>query len=68
MIEVAELAHRYGAPVTPTVIFVSPEGKELAPKVIGMTTVHFYGGDLDYGINQSLQRMRGTNVAMRPSL
>ena len=68
MIPVGDLAVRYGAPVTPTVIFVDPNGKELSPKVIGMTTVHFYGGDLDNGINQSLQKMRPTNTAMRPSL
>ena len=68
MISVGDLAVRYGAPVTPTVIFVDPEGKELSAKVIGMTTVHFYGGDLDIGINQSLQKMRPTHTAMRPSL
>lgn len=68
MIAVGDLATRYGAPVTPTVIFVSPDGQELSPKVIGMTTVHFYGGDLDNGIDQSLQRMRHTSTAMHPSL
>lgn len=67
-IPVGDLAVRYGAPVTPTVIFVSPDGKELAPKIIGMTTVDFYGGDLDIGINESLQKMRNTTMAMRPSL
>jgi len=67
-IEVGDLALRYGAPVTPTVIFVSPDGSVLSPKLIGMTTVDFYGGDLDIGINESLQKMRTTNTAMRSSL
>lgn len=68
LIAVGDLAVRYGAPVTPTVIFVDPDGKELSAKVIGMTTVYFYGGDLDAGINQALQKMRPTHTAMRPSL
>ena len=67
-IEVGDLAVRYGAPVTPTVIFLSPDGEVLSPKLIGMTTVDFYGGDLDIGINESLQKMRSTSMAMRPSL
>jgi len=68
MISVSNLALRYGAPVTPTVVFVSPEGKELSPKLIGMSTVYFYGGDLDNGIDQALEKMRPTNTAMRSSL
>lgn len=68
MISVDQLALRYGAPVTPTVIFVNPEGKELSPKLIGMSTVYFYGGDLDNGIDQALKKMRPINTAMRPSL
>ena len=68
MISADQLALRYGAPVTPTVIFVGPEGQELSPKLIGVSTVYFYGGDLDNGIDQALQKMRPTSTAMRPSL
>ncbi|MFO7603607.1 MAG: thioredoxin family protein [Gammaproteobacteria bacterium] len=67
-VSAADLASRYRASLTPTVVFVDPEGRELAPRVIGMTTVYFYGGDLDDGINAALQKMRGTHTAMRPSL
>ena len=68
MVKISDLAQRYGAPMTPTVIFVNPEGHELSLRLIGMTTVDFYGGYLDQGIDQSLHKMRPTSPAMPPSL
>lgn len=68
MIAADDLALRYGAPVTPTVVFVDPEGRQLASKLVGMSTEYFYGGDLDNGIDQALKKMRATKTAMRPSL
>lgn len=54
----AELAHRYGAALSPTVVFLDPQGRELAERLIGVTTRDYYGGFLDAGIDQSLQRLR----------
>ncbi len=52
------LAHRYNASLSPTVVFLDPDGRELVSRLVGITTVHYYGGFLDEAIEQSLQRMR----------
>lgn len=62
MISAEALSHRYRAGFVPTVVFVNYEGKELAERLIGITTRDFYGGFLDEAIEASLQRLR--NVAM----
>ena len=53
-----ELAHRYRASLSPTVVFVDAEGRELARRLVGITTVDYYGGFLDEAIDTSLQRLR----------
>jgi thioredoxin-related protein len=53
-----QLALRYGARMTPTVVFLAPNGRELAPRIVGLQTVDFYGGDLDNAIDASLTKLR----------
>lgn len=53
-----ELAHRYHASLAPTVVFVDADGRELARRLVGITTVDYYGGFLDEAIDSSLQRLR----------
>ena len=60
------LAHRYRAGFAPTVVFLDHQGKELAERLIGITTRDFYGGYLDDAIDESLQRLR--NHAMHHSM
>lgn len=62
MISAEALSHRYRAGFAPTVVFLNYEGKELAERLIGITTRDFYGGFLDEAIEASLQRVR--NIAM----
>jgi thioredoxin-related protein len=57
-VEAAELAHRYRASLSPTVVFLDPRGRELAERLVGVTTRDYYGGFLDEAIEQSLQRLR----------
>jgi thioredoxin-related protein len=52
------ITERYNVGFTPTVIFLDSKGKELADKIIGITTVHYYGGFLDDNIDLSLQKIR----------
>ncbi|MDH3949153.1 MAG: thioredoxin fold domain-containing protein [Gammaproteobacteria bacterium] len=62
MIGAEALAHRYRAGFAPTVVFLNHQGKELAERLIGITTRDFYGGFLDESIEKSLQRVR--SIAM----
>jgi len=62
MISAEALAHRYRASFAPTVVFLDAQGKELAERLIGITTRDFYGGFLDEAIDQSLRRVRRVAV------
>lgn len=55
----SELAEHFGVDFFPTVLFVGPKGEEVAKRLIGITTVDFYGGYLDRAIAQAGQRMNG---------
>ncbi|MDZ7803514.1 thioredoxin family protein [Thiohalophilus sp.] len=61
-----EIALRYRASVTPTVVFVDYRGHELAERILGLTTVDFYGGELDDAIDLALQRLRPVNLSLQP--
>ncbi len=52
-------AQRYHVQLTPTLVFIDPNGKELVRKMVGVTTVDFYGGYLDEAIDGSLLELRG---------
>jgi thioredoxin-related protein len=58
MVNSDALAHRYRAGFAPTVVFLNHQGKELAERLIGITTRDFYGGFLDEAIEESLHRLR----------
>lgn len=64
--EPIDIAVRYRASLTPTVIFVNHKGHELAERILGITTPAFYGGELDDAIDLSLQRLRPVNVSRQP--
>ncbi|MCG6887468.1 MAG: thioredoxin family protein [Proteobacteria bacterium] len=58
LISPADLGQRYNASLAPTVVFVDGQGRELAKRLVGITTVDYYGGFLDDAIATSLQRLR----------
>ncbi len=53
-----ELARRYGVKVTPTVLLLDAEGRELSARLIGVTTPDFFGGYLDAAIDESRRLLR----------
>lgn len=53
-----QLSSRYGAFVSPTIVFLNHEGRELAPRIHGVRNTEMYGYDLDKGIDDSLARIR----------
>ena len=57
-ISVANLAARYKVRVTPTLVYVNGEGKQLAEKMVGLTTPDFYGDYIDRRIDAALHKLR----------
>lgn len=53
-----QLASLYQAGVVPTLIFIDSNGKEIAPRIIGMSSYEFYGGYLDDSIDIALRLLR----------
>ena len=49
--DTAELAAHYGIKVTPTVVLIDAWGRELAPRIVGVSTLDFYGSYLDEAID-----------------
>jgi thioredoxin-related protein len=57
-VRAAELADRYKVFVTPTLLFVDSEGRELAERMVGVTTLEFYGGYLDQALEASRAKLQ----------
>jgi len=68
LIDPAVIAERYNVQLTPTLAFVDANGKELSEKMIGLTTVDFYGGYLDEAISHSLMQIRGNSTLTQNTL
>lgn len=63
-----DLAERYGAFLTPTLLFLDHRGRELTERMLGINTVDFYGYYLDASIKAArsrLQALYGTVPALR---
>jgi hypothetical protein len=56
-VRAAELADRYKVYVTPTLLFVDSQGRELAERMVGVTTLEFYGGYLDQALEASRSKL-----------
>lgn len=52
-----KLAQRYRVFVTPTLLFVDRQGRELAERMVGVTTLELYGGYLDQALDQARQKL-----------
>lgn len=54
----SDLARRHGVHVTPTLLFLDADGRELAPKMVGLGTLDFYWAYLDEAINSALAKLQ----------
>lgn len=52
-----ELASRFNAKVTPTLLFLDPDGAEIAPRMVGVNTVEMFGFYLDRAIDAARKRL-----------
>ena len=57
-VSAAELASRYRVFVTPTLLFLDSQGRELAERMVGVMTLEFYGGYLDRAMRASSEKLR----------
>ena len=54
-----ELAARYGASLTPTLLFLAPNGAEAAARIEGISNIEFYSWYMDAQIAKATKRLRG---------
>ena len=59
----SELSSRYRVFVTPTLLFVDGNGKELAERIVGINTPELFGGYLDDCIKTALLHLRDPEAA-----
>ncbi len=52
-----DFSARYNADMTPTVVFLDQNGKQLS-RILGVRNTELYGGDLDDSLDLSLQMIR----------
>ena len=55
----AALARRLHVTLAPTVLFVGPGGRELAPRLVGAGVPDYYGGEVDDALRQARQALHG---------
>lgn len=63
----SKLSSRYRVFVTPTLLFVDGNGKELAERIVGINTPELFGGYLDDCIETALLHLRDPEAAARMS-
>ena len=64
-IDSGDLAARYKAYLTPTVVLVDAEGRPLAPRIRGINTVDYYWETLDGSIDQALAKIQARGALAR---
>ena len=62
-IDVNDFAGDYRAYVTPTMVFLDHNGKELTKRLMGVGTEGFFANEIDMAIDKSLNRLR--SVALK---
>jgi len=61
-VETREIASRYRVFVTPTVLLLGPDGREIAERLVGLGIADFYWGYLERAIRQAERRLEGLDV------
>lgn len=58
VVAIPEFTARYGISVTPTLLFLDHQGRQLTDRIVGIGTPDFFGGYLDAAIDASLDQLR----------
>jgi len=56
-IATSEFATRYGVSLTPTLLFLDADGKEISERLVGIWSEDFYGAFIDNRIDEARQRL-----------
>ena len=52
-----DVASRFDADLTPTLLFLAPDGSELVPRILGVNTLEFLGFYVDRAIETARARL-----------
>lgn len=52
-----DVASGFGADLTPTLLFLAPDGSELAPRIVGINTLELFGFYVDRAIESARARL-----------
>lgn len=61
MVDAAEFAHGYGVDLTPTLLFLAPDGSELTERLVGIQTPDFFYYYVEQSVNQAIAARREDN-------
>jgi len=53
------LASEYGISVTPTMLFLGPDGKELTKRIVGINTLELFSFYVDEAIDKAVKNLNG---------
>lgn len=56
-------AKHYRVNLTPTLLFLNAEGKEISERIIGLNTPSLFGAYIDMGIEKALKNIRAKNAS-----
>jgi len=62
-VEASMFANDYGVSLTPTLLFLDAEGKEVAERIVGLNTPSLFGAYIDMGIEKALKKIRAKNAS-----
>lgn len=57
-VDAGSFATQHDVFVTPTMLFVDPQGRELAPRLVGINTVEMFAGLVDAAIDQARSKLK----------
>lgn len=57
LIKKSEWAYELNADLTPTVIFLDGDGREVAPRIVGISNIHMYAGVIHRNLNIAYRNM-----------
>ncbi len=62
-VSTGEFASRYEVSLTPTLLFLNAEGKEMSDKLVGIWSEDFYGGFIDSRIDEARAKLTYIGLA-----
>ncbi len=57
LMSTADFASRYGVSLTPTLLFLNADGKQMSEKLVGIWSEDFYGGFIDNRIDEARAKL-----------